>query len=145
MRFNFLQLGQARGAQEAPSLTPGPGTLPPQTSMLPPLFCQLRGGPEKFCLARGHPAVGRLSRLCCGPLAFPPPPAPQRDFPHKVSTVSRPMNSGHPLGIAPPGLSGRQGPPEPHSGRRERLSTQCSRRSWVEAASVVLNQDTVPL
>ena len=77
MRFNFLQLGQARGAQEAPSLTPGPGTLPPQTSMLPPLFCQLRGGPEKFCLARGHPAVGRLSRLCCGPLAFPPPPAPQ--------------------------------------------------------------------
>lgn len=73
MCFNFLQLSRARGAQEGPSLTPGPGTLPPQTSMLPPLFCQLCGGPEKFCLARGHPAVGWLSRLCCGPPAAAPP------------------------------------------------------------------------
>lgn len=137
MRFNFLQLGRARGAQEGPSLTPGPGTLPPQTSMLPPLFCQLCGGPEKFCLARGHPAVGRLSRLCCGPPAAAPPPArlpAQSEHSVVVCEFRTPTGDCS----TPAFLEGRV--PLSLS-----LSPHCSPHSWVEAASVVLNQDTVPL
>lgn len=72
MHFHHLQLGQAKaalgGAQEAPSLTSGPGMLLPQTSMLSPLFCQLHGGPERFSVL---PGVTQLQEGSPGSVADP--------------------------------------------------------------------------
>ena len=95
---------------------------------------------EVLCLTRGHPAAGRQSRLCCRPLELPPPlpspprPVPRKRLPAQSENSVGSMNSAHPLQIAPPSLSGRQGPPEAHGGHREQLSTYWNRSSWVEAA-----------
>ena len=65
--------------------------------MLSLLFCQLCGGPEKFCVL---PEVTQLQEGSPGSAAdpwsslhhYPPPPAPspEKDFPHKVRTVLGP-------------------------------------------------------
>ena len=134
--------GQSRpgGRPGSPQPHLGSGILPPQASKLSLLFCQLRGGPEKFCVL---PGVTQLQEGSPGSAAdpwsslhhYPPPrPVPRKRHPAQSENSVGSMNSAHPLQIAPPSLSGRQGPPEAHGGHREQLSTYWNRSSWVEAA-----------
>lgn len=144
MCFHHLQLGRARaalgGAQEAPSLTSAPAyfllrrpccrscsvssVVAQRSSVSYPGSPSCRKAVQALLQTPGAPSTTTL----------PPRPVPRKRLPAQSENSVGSMNSAHPLQIAPPSLSGRQGPPEAHGGHREQLSTYWNRSSWVEAA-----------
>lgn len=104
------ELGQSRpgGRSGSPQPHLGPGILPPQASVLSPLFCQLPGGPERFCVL---PGVTQLQEGSPGSAVAsgapstttrPPSPPPAKRLPTQSENGVGSMNSAHLLQIAPP-------------------------------------------